>query len=132
MSIPETFSVDGERIIPAGDHQGPTGTTGPRAELLDEYLRLTVAGDWNAFQALHTMLSAFVRDSAACLYGHNGMADVITDAVFSDVWQLAYTYRPGREGVHAWVLNVAGQHTMSRYLSSASVRAGEDGTAGRS
>jgi RNA polymerase sigma-70 factor (ECF subfamily) len=131
LSIPETFSVGGQRIIPARDEHCPTGTTAPGADLLDEYLRLTVAGDWNAFQALHAMLSAFVRDSAACLYGHNGMADVITEAVFSDVWELAYTYRPGREGVRAWVLNVAGQHTMSRYLSSASDRASEEGTPGR-
>jgi hypothetical protein len=128
LSIPETFSVDGQRIISARDHDGPTGTTGPGADLLDEYLRLTVAGDWHAFRALQTVLSPFVRDSAACLYGHNDMADIITDAVFSDVWQLADKYRPGREGVRAWVLKVAGGHTMNRYQPSASVLASEDGT----
>ena len=70
MSIPEAFSHEGQRIISARDHDGPTG---PGAALLDEHVRLTVAGDWYAFRALQTVLSPFVRDSAACLYGHNGI-----------------------------------------------------------
>jgi hypothetical protein len=126
LSIPETSSGDGRRVGPARDHHGHTGTTGPGADLLDEYVRLTVAGDWNAFQALQTALSPFVRDSAACLVGHSCMADIVTDAVFADVWQLAGQYQPGREGVRAWVLKVAGQRTMSRYQFSPSVRAGEE------
>jgi hypothetical protein len=132
MSIPETWRVDGQRVVSPHDHPGPTATPGPGADLLDEYVRLTVAGDWNAFRTLHTVLSPFVRDSAACLFGHSGGADVITDAVFTDVWRLARQYEPGREGVRAWVLMVAGQHTMRRYRSDLSVRVREDADHGAS
>ncbi len=85
------------------------------ADLLDEYVRRTVAGDRIAFQALYDVLSPHVRDSAACLFGPGDEADSVTNAVFIDVWHLARQYQPGGEGVRTWVLNVAGQHTMDRY-----------------
>lgn len=89
------------------------------ADLLDEYLRRTAAGDRTAFQALCDLLSPVVRDSAACLFGHGAAADSFTNAAFIDVWHLANQYQPGGEGVRSWVLEVAGHHTMSRYRPSA-------------
>jgi len=85
------------------------------ADLLDEYVRRTVAGDRIALQALYDVLSPYVRDSAACLFGNGDKADRVTDAVFIDVWHLARQYQPGGEGVRTWVLSVAGQHTMNRF-----------------
>jgi RNA polymerase sigma-70 factor (ECF subfamily) len=87
----------------------------PDADCLDEYLQRTAAGDRTALQSLYDLLSPYVRDSAACLFGSDDKANNVTDSVFSDVWQLAGQYQPGGEGVCAWVLNVAGAHTMSRY-----------------
>jgi DNA-directed RNA polymerase specialized sigma24 family protein len=121
LSSHETFSGHGWRVAGAGG--GRPGASAPD-DLLEDYVRRTVAGDWNALEALYTALSPYVRDSAACLFGHGGKADAVTDAVFVDVWQYAYQYRPGGDGVHAWVLTIAGQHTMSRYESNMGTRAG--------
>ena len=104
--------------------------TRPGPEMLDEYVRRTVAGDRNALQALHAVLSPYVRDSAACLFGNGGDADIITDEVFADVWRLAHQYQPGGAGVPAWVLGVAGQHTMSRCRSDTNARVSGGGAGG--
>jgi RNA polymerase sigma-70 factor, ECF subfamily len=98
----------------------------PGADLLDEYVRRTAAGDTIAFHALYDLLSPYVQDSAACLFGHGDEADNITNAVFIDVWHLAHRYKPGAEGVRAWVLDVAGQHTMSHYQPITGSGASED------
>jgi RNA polymerase sigma-70 factor, ECF subfamily len=122
MSSRGTSSGDGQWVVGPGNHPGPVGTSRPEADQLDDYVRRTVAGDWEALQALHAVLSPYVRESAACLFGNGGKADIITDEVFVDVWQLAHQYEPGGVGVPAWVLTIAGQHTMSRYQSNTSVR----------
>jgi RNA polymerase sigma-70 factor (ECF subfamily) len=94
-------------------------TPGPEGDLLDEYLQRTVFGDKLAFRSLYELLSPYVRDSAACLFGRGDEADNVTNSVFIDVWRLAGQYQPGGEGVRVWVLNVAGSHTMSRYRPNA-------------
>jgi len=126
MSHREASGGFGQRVVGQGDHPGSAGTTRPGADLLDDYLRRTVAGDREAFRALHAVLSPDVRDSAACLFGNGGKADIIADEVFADVWQLADQYEPGGAGVPAWVLTVAGQHTMSRHQSNTGVRVSAD------
>ena len=94
--------------------------TGPRVDQLDEYLRLTAAGDRIAFQHLCALLSSYVQDSAACLFGHGEEAADIANAVFVDVWHLAGQYQPGgHQPIRTWVLSIAGQHTMSRYQPNA-------------
>lgn len=98
----------------------------PEADLLDEYVRRTAARDPIAFHALYDLLSPYVQDSAACLFGYGDEADNITTAVFIDVWHLAHRYKSGAEGARAWVLNVAGQHTMRRYQPTTGSRAGGD------
>jgi DNA-directed RNA polymerase specialized sigma24 family protein len=106
MSVPQTSSSDDRRVAAKDDR-------------LDEYVQRTVAGDTIAFRSLYDLLSPYVRDSAACLFGRGDEVNNITDSVFVDVWHLAGRYQPGGEGVRAWVLNVAGSHTMSRYRPNA-------------
>jgi RNA polymerase sigma-70 factor, ECF subfamily len=126
LSILEAPSADRDRVAAADTHHGPPGVTMSEADLLDEYVQRTVAGDRIAFQALYDVLSPYVRDSAACLFGHGDKADSVTNAVFNDVWHLARQYQPGGEGVRTWVLNVAGQHTMNRYKPDTSHGTGGD------
>ena len=102
MAVSQTSSADDRRVVAKDD-------------LLDEYLQRTVAGDTIAFRSLYDLLAPYVRDSAACLFGPGDEVNTITDSVFVDVWRLAGRYQPGGEGVRAWVLKVAGSHTMSRY-----------------
>jgi len=113
LSVPPTSDSDGDRAVAARVDCDPPDV--PDAELLNECLRRTAAGDRTAFQTLYDMLSPYVRDSAACLFGSGESANNITDSVFIDVWQRADQYRSGDEGARAWVLNVAGMHTMSRF-----------------
>jgi RNA polymerase sigma-70 factor (ECF subfamily) len=114
LSVPQTSNSDGHRAA-ARAHHGPPGAALSEGDLLDEYLRRTAAGDRIAFQALYDLLSPYVRDSAACLFGHGDKANSMTNSVFVDVWHLADQYQSGGDGVRAWVANVAGKHTMSRY-----------------
>jgi hypothetical protein len=92
--------------------------------MLDDYMRRTAAGDQVAFQALYDLLHSHVRDSAACLFGPGDNADTITNAAFIDVWQMARQYQPGGAGVRTWIMNVAGERTMSRYQPGAGFDAG--------
>jgi len=94
----------------------PLATTPPDAEILDDYMRRTADGDQIAFQALYNLLHSHVRDSAACLFGPGDEAENVTNAAFIDVWDLARQYQPGGTGVRTWILNLAGERTMRRYL----------------
>jgi len=95
------------------------GPPGPAAGVLDEHLRRTADGDRIAFRALYDVLLPCVHDSATCLFGHGDRAAHLTAAVFLDVWRLAHEYRPGGDGVHTWVLGIAGRHTMTRHRPAA-------------
>jgi hypothetical protein len=109
-------NAEAHQLAAAHADQAPFGTTTlPDAQLLDEYMRRTADGDQVAFQALYDLLHSHVRDSAACLFGPGDDADIVTDAAFIDVWHLARQYQPGGTGVRTWILNVAGERTMSRY-----------------
>jgi RNA polymerase sigma-70 factor (ECF subfamily) len=113
LSVPPTSDAGGKRAVAARVDRAAADV--PDADFLNECLRRTAAGDRTAFQTLYELLSPYVRDSAACLFGSGESADTITDSVFVDVWHLAGQYRPGGEGVRTWVLNVAGRHTMTRF-----------------
>jgi RNA polymerase sigma-70 factor (ECF subfamily) len=110
VSVPQASSPDGRRGVAGRLFRGAPGD-----DLLDEYLQRTRAGDTIAFRSLYDLLSPYVRDSAACLFGRGAEANNVTNSVFIDVWHLAGRYQPGGDGVRAWVLNVAGSHTMRRY-----------------
>ena len=113
MSVPQTSNRDGERAVAARVYRGPP--VAPNVDVLDEYLQRTAAGDRTAFRSLCDLLSPYVRDSAACLFGSDEIVDNVTSSVFVDVWELAPQYQSGGEGVRTWVLNIAGTRTMSRY-----------------
>jgi DNA-directed RNA polymerase specialized sigma24 family protein len=113
MPVPQTSNRDGERAVAGRVYRGPP--VAPNVDVLDEYLQRTAAGDRTAFRTLCDLLSPYVRDSAACLFGSDEIVDNVTSSVFVDVWQLAGQYQPGGEGVRTWVLNIAGTRTMSRY-----------------
>jgi DNA-directed RNA polymerase specialized sigma24 family protein len=128
LSVSETSSAGGHRSAVAPTQPGPPRGAAPTADLLEEYVRRTAAGDRVAFQSLYDLLSPYVQDSAACLFGQGDQADNITNAAFIDVWRLAPEYQPAGEGVREWVLNLAGRHTRSRYRPGAGP--GADGNAG--
>jgi hypothetical protein len=109
-------TAEAHQVAAGHAHRAPGATTPPDAEVLDDYMRRTANGDQVAFQALFDLLYSHVRDSAACLFGPGDDADTVTNAAFIDVWDLADQYQPGGTGVRTWILNVAGERTMSRYL----------------
>jgi DNA-directed RNA polymerase specialized sigma24 family protein len=126
LSVSETSSAGGHRSVVAPTHAGPPRDAAPTADPLEEYVRRTAAGDRVAFQYLYDLLSPYVQDSAACLFGQGDRADNITNAAFIDVWRLAHEYHPAGEGVREWVLNLAGRHTKSRYRPGAGSGANGD------